>query len=164
MFHMNENLLEISAVSQTAEDFVEKYVCCQDQSSVIINTSDGWLLDRATLLLQLLYLQGEPSLAGTSPPSLEEPLLDIMRGRAGYQFERWIRAQLRDLGFKGLDEPIQVQYEYDIILVSEANKLIILAEAKFRDINPSSATGISMISQEFLAGDGIFTQAQVQEK
>ena len=78
MFHMNGNLLEITAGSQTAEDFVEKYVCGQDQPSVIINTSDGWPLDRAPLLLHLLYLQGAPSLAGTSTPSLEKPLLVIM--------------------------------------------------------------------------------------
>ena len=161
---MNENLLKISAGSVTAQDFVMKYVYCEDQPPVIVETSDGWLVDRATLLLYLLFLQGEPGLAGNSTPSLEEPMLDKMRGRAGLQFERWIRAELKNLDYVGPDGPIQSKYEYDIMSLSESKKLIILAEAKFRDINPSSVTGINMISHEFLSEDSVFSQAQRQQE
>ena len=160
----NKELLEITGGMVTAEDFVEKYVHCLEQPPVLVDTSDGWVFDGASLLLHLLYLQGEPSLAGSSTPSLDEPLLNKMRGRAGVQFERWIREELKILDFSGPAAPIQVHYEYDVIGVSKTNKLVILAEAKFRDINPSSVTGINMVSHEFLGEDSVFAQAQRQEE
>jgi len=157
-------LREITDETENADDFVKKYVYCEDQPPAIVKTSDGWLFDRDTLVMQLIYLQGETSLASNTPPNLEQPLLEKMKDKAGSQFEQWIRDELVKLGFKGPDEPIEQRYEYDVISVSHERSLIIIGEAKFRDINPSSVTGLRMIEQEFLEGDNVFTQAQRQEE
>ena len=97
-------------------------------------------------------------------PRLSEPLLARMRKRAGHEFEVWLRAQLRNKGFRGPDEPVRVHFEYDILLISETEKTIVLADAKYRDVNPSSLTGENLLSQELLDDHALLAEAKHQEE
>ena len=86
-----------------------------------------------------------------------------MRGRAGQEFERWIRIGLRDVGFTCSDRPVEVRYEYDVIGINEVKKTIILADAKYRDINPSSLTSENLIRQELTADGALLDEAARQQ-
>ena len=161
---IDPHLRKYSADKVTADDFIKRYIDCEGQSPIIVRTSEGWLFDKATLLLSVLFLQGDPDLADKDIPHYDEPLLEKMMGNAGIQFESWLRAQLRSIGFNGPDEPVLVQYEYDILMVSEAQKTVLLVEAKYREVNPSSLTGANLVDQELLDDDSQLAQAQQQEK
>ena len=141
----------------------KRYIDCEEQAPVLVKVKEGWLLDKSTLLLFILYLHGEPSLVDGTTPRLNEPLLDRMRSRAGHEFEIWLRAQLRDRGFRGPEQPVHAHYEYDILMVSDTRRTVLLVEAKYRDINPSSVTGANLLSQELLADDALLAQAKRQE-
>jgi len=160
---MNAHLQKYSSGKVTAKDFVNRYIDCQDQTPVIVRTPEGWLLDKTTLLLFMLFLQGEPNLVRKNLLGTKEPLLTRMLGRAGREFEIWLRGQLRNKGFRGPHEPAKVHYEYDILMLSELRKTILLADAKYRDINPSSATGENLLSQELLDDNGLLAEAKRQE-
>ena len=161
---IDAHLRKFSGGMVTAEDFVKKYIDCEWQSPAIIRTPEGWILDRTTILMFILYFQGEPSLSDKDMPRLNEPLLDKMRGRAGIEFEIWLRAQLRIGGFCGPDQPVIAHYEYDILMVSHTQKSVLLVEAKYRDVNPSSLTGANLVSQELLDDDSLLDHAKRQEQ
>ncbi len=156
-------LRQFSDRSVTSGDFIRRYVDCTEQSPIILRTPDGWLLDETTLLLFLLYLQGDPSLAGQSTPRLDEPVLTRLKGSAGQEFEKYLRLQLANRGYHGPTKPVKESYEYDILMVSHARESVLLVEAKYRDINPSSVTGTNLVSQEVLGKDAILDQAERQE-
>ena len=160
---IDDHLRQWSNQRVTAEDFVKRYVDCEEQAPIIVRTPRGWLFDKATLLLFILYLQGEPNLVNKNMPRLKEPLLTRMRGRAGREFEIWLRGQLRNQGFSGPDQPVKVRFEYDILMISESERIIVLADAKYRDINPSSLTGKNLVAQELLDDYALLAEAKRQE-
>ncbi|MFQ6027531.1 MAG: hypothetical protein ACE5Q6_08570 [Dehalococcoidia bacterium] len=160
---LDPHLQEFSGGKVTAEDFVQRYIDCQEQAPVVVRTPEGWLFDKTTLLVYMLYLQGEPGLVDKNISRLQEPLLVRMQGRAGQEFELWLREELRKNGFRGPGEPVQMRYEYDILMVSETQRTILLADAKYRDINPSSATGANLLSQELLNDGALLEEAIRQE-
>jgi hypothetical protein len=53
-------------------------------------------------------------------------------------------------------------YEYDLIAVSEEKKTIIIADAKYRDMSPSSFTGANLIAQELLGNHTLRYEADRQ--
>ncbi|MBI2170689.1 MAG: hypothetical protein HYU30_01490 [Chloroflexi bacterium] len=160
---LDAHLRKFSGGKVTAADFVKRYIDCEEQAPVIVLTPEGWLFDKTTLLLFILYLQGEPRLVDKNTARLNEPLLDRMRGRAGCEFELWLRAQLRAEGFRGPDAPVKVRYEYDLLMISDAKNTIVLSDAKYRDVNPSSVTGENLLAQELLAHNGLLAEAKRQE-
>lgn len=73
-----------------------------------------------------------------------------MRVRVSEKYESWLREEVRKRGYTGSESSVIEKYEYDIIAVSEEKKAIIMADAKYRDMAPSSFTGTSLIAQELL--------------
>lgn len=161
---LDPHLKKFSDGKVTAVDFVERFIDCKNQAPAIIRTPEGWLFDKTTLLLYMLYLQGDPGLVDKNIPRLVEPLLTRMQGRAGQQFEFWLREELCKNGFRGPSQPITIHYEYDILMVSETQRTIVLADAKYRDINQSSTTGANLLNQELLNDDALMDEAIHQEE
>ncbi|MFC1905623.1 hypothetical protein ACFLXL_02305 [Chloroflexota bacterium] len=150
-----------------AQDFFNTYIDSTELVPIVVRTTEGIILDHHTLFFFLIYLH--------SCPDPKEPLLkkrgDIiqkMKGRVGEKFESWLREEISNKGYIGPDHPIKVPpktgYEYDIITISEVRKAIILADAKYRDMAPSSFTGANLIEQELLGDHALKYEADLQQK
>ena len=91
-----------------------------------------------------------------------------MKGKVIEKFESWLRQEIRSRGYVGPDSPIKVPvktgYEYDIVAVSETEKAIIIADAKYRDMAPSSFTGTNLIKQELLGPHALQYEADLHQK
>lgn len=146
----------------SVEEFVRTYIDSTELVPIVARTADGFLLDYQTLLFFIIYLQGCPD--PLSPASVSRgPLLDKMRAKAGEKFEDWLRDEIHNRGFRGPKEPVNQRYEYDIMAICEAKKVIIIADAKYRDIAPSSFTGTNLIEQELLGEHGLRYEASRQQ-
>ena len=163
---LDVHLKEYSAGGVTASDFVKRYIDCEEQVPVIVRSPEGWILDKTTLLLFILFLQGEPILVDKDTPGLRQPLLTRMQTRAGHEFEIWLRSVLKDQGFEGPDEPVKLTkagYEYDLLLLSHARRTVVLADAKYRDVAQSSLTGANLVKDVLLGDHGLLCESKHQD-
>lgn len=150
-------------LGRTTEQFVAEYIDSKDRVPIVLRTPDGWLLDKWTLLFFMVYLQGDPKMVVQGSPKFAEPLLQRMQGRAGKEFENWIRRELNKAGFSGPDDAIPVgKYEYDILKISEARQMVVLGDAKYRELSPSSFTGKNLIKQELTGAGSLLDESQRQ--
>ncbi len=151
-------------LGRSSADFVAEYVDSKCRVPLVVRVPDAWLLDKWTLFFFILHLMGSRSLRTSTSVRLNEPLLDRMRGRAGQEFELWLRSELDRAGFRGPDCPVRVGFEYDILRISEEKKSIVLADAKYRDVNPSSFTGENLIRQELTGDHALLDEAARQQE
>ncbi|MFH1140671.1 MAG: hypothetical protein V1724_03140 [Chloroflexota bacterium] len=149
----------------SAQEFVRNYIDSTELVPIAVRTAEGFLLDSITLLFFVIYLQGCPN---PELPAVAErgPLLVNMRVKVGEKFEEWLRKEIHRRGYRGPDQPVTVEkrYEYDIMAISEEKKRIIIADAKYRDIAPSSFTGTNLIPQELLGEHGLRDESSRQQE
>ena len=151
----------------SAKNFFNTYVDNTGLVPIVARTSEGIIMDYHTLLFFLIYLHGCPD---PKEPALKKrgEIIQNMKGRVGEKFESWLRKEIRNKGYEGPDCPIKVPartgYEYDIIAVSETKKAIIIADAKYRDMAPSSFTGANLIAQELLGDHALRNEADLHQK
>ena len=133
----------------SAQNFINTYVDSTELVPIVVRTHEGILMDYHTLLFFLIYLQGCPD---PEEPAVKEreQLIQNMREKVGEKFEGWLREEVRIRGYIGPKTAVIEGYEYDIIAVSEEKKAIIMADAKYRDMAPSSFTGTNLLAQELL--------------
>jgi hypothetical protein len=151
----------------SAKNFFNTYVDNTGLVPIVARTSEGIIMDYHTLLFFLIYLHGCPD---PKEPALKKrgEIIQNMKGRVGEKFESWLRKEIRNKGYEGPDCPIKVPmktgYEYDIVAISERRKAIVIADAKYRDMAPSSFTGTNLISQELLGDHALRYEADLQQK
>ena len=150
----------------SAQNFFNTYVDSTKLVPIVARTSEGIIVDYHTLLFFLIYLYGCPD---PEEPALKKrgEIIQNMKGRVSKKFENWLREEIRNKGYEGPDRPIKVPlkgYEYDIIAISERRKTIVVADAKYRDMSPSSFTGYNLISQELLGDHALRYEADLQQK
>lgn len=63
-----------------------------------------------------------------------------------------------------MHDVIENGLEYDIVMKSESRSIIILADAKFRDMSTTSLTGLKLIDQELLGKGGLREEAEKQHR
>ena len=148
---------------RSAENFIEEYIDNTEVVPIVIRAPSGFLLDHESLLLHLIYLQGCTESTGSEFINRDSPLLQTMKGRVAEKFETWLRNEVHKRGWTGPDEAVNEKYEYDILAISEENKIIVLADAKFRDIAPSSLSGENLVPQELLADHGLGYESERQQ-
>lgn len=147
-----------------AEDFIAMYVDSTDLVPIIIRAPSGLLIDPRTLFFFLIYLHGTPQPDDPGAMSRGVPVLEKMRAAAGVKFEDWVRGEVHKRGFTGPDEAVTLAFEYDILAISEVDRVIILADAKYRDLAPSSFTGKNLLRQELLAEGALRDEADQQQR
>lgn len=120
-------------------------------------------MDHHTLLFFLIYLQGCPD---PEKPAIKKrgQIIQDMRAKVSEKFESWLREEIRNRGYVGPKTAVTEGYEYDIIAVSEEKKAIIMADAKYRDMAPSSFTGTNLLAQELLGDHALRYEADRQQK
>jgi len=147
----------------SAINFFNTYVDSTELVPVVVRTHEGILMDSHTLFFFLIYLQGCPD---PEEPAIREreQLIQDMRVKVGEKFESWLREEVRNRGYVGPETAVTEGYEYDIIAVSEEKKAIIMADAKYRDMAPSSFTGTNLLAQELLGDHALRYEADQQQK
>jgi len=147
----------------SAEKFLSTYVDSTELVPIVARTGEGILMDHHTLLFFLIYLQGCPD---PQEPVIKkrEQVIQDMRVKVGQKFENWLRQELRSRGYAGPETAIIEHYEYDILAISEEKKTIIIADAKYRDMAPSSFTGTNLLIQELLGPHALRYEADRQQQ
>lgn len=126
-----------------------EYALSTENVPIMPIVNDYIIIDRKTLLFFILFLFGLDESTESEFKSGQERIIR-KREKSGQYFEQQIRNKMKELGYFGPDEPVIEKYEYDILKLHEEKKLIILGDAKFRDISPSSISGLTLIDQELL--------------
>lgn len=165
---LREHISKHGAGYRSADEFVATYVDSHDLVPIVARAPSGWIMDRFTLFVFVIYLQGCGEPEAPTAITRNEPLLVKMRTLAGEKFEDWLRKQLHESGYQGPDHAVQIsldgrEFEYDIMAVSEEKLSIVIADAKYRDMSPSSTTGTNLINQEFLGRGGLKDESERQE-
>jgi len=147
----------------SAQNFFTKYVDSTELVPIVTRTPEGILMDHHTLLFYLIYLQGCPD---PEKPAIKKrgQIIQDMREKVAEKFETWLRDGVRSRGYAGPETAVKENYEYDILVISEEKKSIIMADAKYRDIAPSSFTGTNLITQELLGDHALRFEADRQQK
>jgi hypothetical protein len=147
----------------SAQKFFSTYVDSTELVPIVARTREGILMDRHTLLFFLIYLQGCPDPEEPTVRKREQVIQD-MRERIGEKFESWLRQELRSGGYSGPEAAVTETYEYDVMAISEEKKTIIIADAKYRDMAPSSFTGTNLLTQELLGPHALRYEADRQQE
>ena len=136
----------------SAQNFFNTYVDSTELVPIVARTHEGILMDYHTLLFFLIYLQGCPD---PEKPAIKKrgQIIQDMRVKVSEKFESWLREKVRSRGYAGPETAVIENYEYDIIAISEEKNTIIIADAKYRDMAPSSFTGTNLLTQELLGNE-----------
>ena len=147
----------------SAQNFFNTYVDSTELVPIVARTHEGILMDYHTLLFFLIYLQGCPD---PEKPAIKKrgQIIQDMRVKVSEKFESWLREEVRSRGYAGPETAVIENYEYDIIAISEEKNTIIIADAKYRDMAPSSFTGTNLLTQELLGNEALRYEADRQQK
>ena len=147
----------------SARKFFSTYVDSTELVPIVARTREGILMDHHTLLFFLIYLEGCPD---PEEPAIKkrEQIIQDMREKVGEKFESWLRQEVHSRGYAGPETAVIENYEYDIMAVSEEKKTMIIADAKYRDMAPSSFTGTNLLTQELLGPHGLRYEADRQQE
>jgi len=147
----------------SAQNFFNTYVDSTELVPIVAKTYEGILMDYHTLLFFLIYLQGCPD---PEKPAIKKrgQIIQDMRVKVSEKFESWLREEVRSRGYAGPETAVIENYEYDIIAISEEKNTIIIADAKYRDMAPSSFTGTNLLTQELLGNEALRYEADRQQK
>lgn len=138
------------------DQFLADYTSGHKYAPILIFDGEKYHFEYHDLLLYLLYLfLTNKTLSGTQTKTGQRAYND-MRMVAASAFEEEIRQKLRNDGFKVLPAPGQGQLhipskkdgkEFDCVAVDREKKIIVLVEAKYEDIAPSSKAGTTLVDQ-----------------
>jgi hypothetical protein len=152
-----------SQKSYSAMDFFNTYIDSDVLVPVAVRTPEGIIMDADTLLFFLIYLQGCPDPIEPAISKRDELLTD-MKNKVAEKFEGWLRDELHQRGYTGPSFAVKDNvYEYDIIAISEEKKKILIADAKYRDMAPSSFTAENLLNQELLGGHALRAEAEREQ-
>ena len=136
--------------------FLEDYTSGKTHAPILIFDGEKYRFDYATLLLYLVYLfSNNRSCSGTQTEA-GKAVYGRMRQVAASQFEAEIRQKLRGDGFDVRPRPDEGPFrpsfdnerkEFDCIAVDHDRKIIVLVEAKYEDMAPSSMSAGTMVGQ-----------------
>ncbi len=141
--------------------FLEDYTSGHTYAPILVFDGERYYFDYPAMLLYLLYLFSNNTSTSGTQTEAGQTTYNKKRQVAAHHFEEKIRQKLRDDGFEVHPGPNRPQLrmsfdnaktEFDCIAVDRAKKVIVLVEAKYEDISPSSKAGTTMVGQLVLDG------------
>ena len=147
--HMNE-------MSADFDQFLKGYTSGQEHAPILIFDGEKYHFEYHALLLYLLYLFSTNDTLSGKQTETGRTTYNDMRMVAAGAFEVEIREKLRNDGFEVLPAPGQGQLhipskktgkEFDCVAVDREKKIVVLIEAKYEDMAPSSKAGTTMVDQ-----------------
>lgn len=132
---------------RTFDQLMAEYAESQEKVPIMVPVGNRVISDPLTLLYFIIHLHGQ---------AIENDRLSIgrdialMKKKGADFFEAKVRKELHEHGYTGPDSVVKVKYEYDVLGISEAKKRILVIDAKFRDIAPSSISAHTLVKQELM--------------
>jgi len=146
------------AEGQTFEKFIAEYAESRERVPLMFSVGDKVIVDPLTLLYFVIHLNGQ---AIENDKLRNGRNISLMKKEAANIFEEKVRNELNKSGYKGPTSAVKIKYEYDVMGISEEKNRIILIDAKFRDIAPSSISAHTLFEQEIMEpGEGLYYEAE----
>lgn len=141
------------AEGRTFEQILAEYVESHEKVPIMISVGDRIITDPLTLLYFVIHINGQ-FIQNNKLRNARD--ISVMKRQSASIFEAKVRSELHKYGYAGPDSAVKIKYEYDIIGISEAKKRILVIDAKFRDIAPSSISAQTLVEQELMEpGEGL---------
>jgi hypothetical protein len=138
-----ERTCDASNISHETTSFLDQYMNNKDLVPILVRIGDKVLFDKHTLLFYIFYLIGLVQSQNGSD------IVNEAKQLAADVFEDECRKIIRDRGYQVYPKELKSpRYGYDLMGVSESKKKIIIGEAKYRDLPPSSISGETLLQQE----------------
>jgi hypothetical protein len=161
---LNRYLTAQGSTSYTGGEFLSEYADSTSLVPFAVRAPSGLLLDRTTLLFFLIYLYGQPVPDSFVSEAGYRSAINAYGDRRGRAFSGWLETELTA---RGLSVPIKdrvfaaegERFEYDLIAVHEDHSEILLIEAKYRDMPPSSTAGQALLRNEVESPDGLIAHS-----
>lgn len=156
------------------DEFLDTYSSGNKFAPIIVHDGSMYHFDYATLFISMFYVFSlNKKIEGTQTLSGFQTLND-QRQISAKNFEKIIREKFRKENYivfpANDDERFEPtfdgqQHEYDCIAIDEDSKKIILIDAKYEDIAPSSTAGETIVEQAVLdKRDGLLLYCKEQHK
>ena len=152
-----QKAIRLNKMKNDFENFKKNY-CGNTYAPLLIYDGEKYYFDFETIYTHLLYIfSRNKKIDGTLYKCGFQTLQDE-KDKSSALFEKTIRNDLRNKSFttypkEGNKIEIKIEgktYEYDCISIHEKKKIILLIEAKFRDISPASLTVSNFIDNIIL--------------
>ena len=141
------------------DQFLADYTSGREYAPILVFDGEKYHFEYHDLLFYLMYLLSSNRTLSGGQTETGQAICGGMRQAAASAFEEHIRQKLRNGGFEVRPAPGQPQLrmsfdntkmELDCMAVDRAKKVIVLVEAKYEDIAPSSKAGTTMVDQMVL--------------
>src|SRR3989442_1492423 len=156
------------------DEFLEGYSSGKEYAPILIFDGSQYHYDYFTLFIFMFYvfslnktIEGVQTLSGFKT-------LNEQRKISSKTFEKVIRDKFKKEGYtvfpKNDDESFVItfegqEHEFDCIAIDYSKKIVVLVDAKYEDIAPSSTSGERVVEQTVLDGhDGSLLHAKVQHE
>ena len=154
--HVYEGAVARNGMRGDFERFLRYYASGEKYAPVLVFDGEEYHFDYPTLLLYMAYIFSN----NRTRSGIQTEAGSVTHGRARQEasarFEVEVRRVLGQAGFETHPGPDGekfkpsfdgVRREFDCVAVDRDRKLIVLIEAKYRDISPSSMTGATLVNQ-----------------
>ena len=138
------------AEGRTFEQLMAEYAESHEKVPIMVSVGNRIILDPLTLLYFVIHLNGQAIENNRLRNGRD---IALMKKKAADIFEAKVRNELHKYGYAGPDSAVKVKYDYDVIGISEAKKRILVIDAKFRDVAPSSISALTLVDQELMEPD-----------
>ncbi len=135
------------AEGRTFDQLMLEYAESHEKVPIMVPVGNRVILDPLTLLYFVIHLNGQFIQNNRLRNGRD---IALMKKKAADIFETKVRNELHKHGYTGPDSVVNVKYEYDVLGISEAKKQILVIDAKFRDISPSSISASTLVVQELM--------------
>ena len=139
--------------------FLKDYTSGRTYAPILVFDGEKYHFDYPSLFLYLLYLYSNNSMLSGTQTETGQAAYIKRKQVASRRFEEQVRQKLRNDGFEVHPAPGQAQLrmsfdniprEFDCVAIDRAKKIIVLVEAKYEDISPSSKAGTTIVDQMVL--------------
>jgi len=135
------------AEGRTFDQLVAEYAESHEKVPIMVPVGNRVILDPLTLLYFVIHLYGQAIENNRLRNGRD---IALMKKKAADIFEAKVRNELHKYGYTGPDSAVKVKYDYDVLGISEARKRILVIDAKFRDMSPSSISAHTLVEQELM--------------
>ena len=161
--HIYEGAVAKNGMCGDFERFLKDYASGEEYAPVLVFDGEVYHFDYPTLFLYMAYIFSNNRTRSGIQTEAGSATHGKTRQEASAHFEAEIRRILRAAGFETHPGPDGEKFapsfdgerrEFDCIAVNHGKKIVVLVEAKYRDISPSSTAGAALVDQLVLDRQG----------
>ena len=151
-----EGAVKVNKMNGKFEQFLANYTSAKTYAPILVFDGEKYHFDYPSLLLYLIYMFSSNRLRSGRQTVTGQAFYTKMRQNTARSFEDEIRQKLLDGGFDVRPGPGEkpfrpsfdnVRKEFDCVAVDRERKIIVIVEAKYEDMAPSSMSAGTMVDQ-----------------